>query len=326
MTTRYLLVAVRGLIIATLVGGIIGGLWLLDNPRYRYITYACQYNLIYGQTGRLDYAIIGGSRTLQSVGALELADAVREKTGREAVVYNLAHSWRGQGLNFVILRDLLERHEVKHLLVGANLAQPKKYHARFYLVGRTTDLIESLIGQKRWGPNFTVVGDITRMLIERLTKRASDWVRGKLQPRSPVTEHAPAATKRCIGRDEPVDIWVLETAKARFEKYYVGKVWKWNFDDERERHNTHFYRRIVELAGEHGISVTFFYVHRAYYKPLDPAFAEEFERRIGARLLIPPVSLAKELEADGYADQTHMTPSGRLRYTRWLYDQLSSEG
>jgi hypothetical protein len=290
-------------------------------PAYRYAEYHCQHDAIFNTTGPVDYVMVGGSRSLQGVGAPEFADFVKATTGKDTIAIDLSRSWRGQGVNYVLLRDMVENHRVGTLVVEANLAQTAKYHERFYLMARFKDFMTSYRGQATNGFTSEAAYQLLIMAKDRVMNRISKRINGTLKPAPALSPKRSIETKDCMSREELVNATALSSARKRFQQYYVGKTWQWDPAKKNELHNTIFYKKIVQMAKDNNVKVIFYYVHEAYYKKLDPGFAKEFEEQFGAPLLIPPGDFVEQLEPL-YADQTHMTAKGRKLYTDWLANQV----
>lgn len=304
-----LALAVAGLVLAT------------DRPRVRYTNYNCQYDLIFNQSGPVDLAVIGSSRSLQGVDAPVLAEVLDVP-----VVYNLAKNWRGQGINYAIMSDLLARREVDTVLVEANLPESGTFHAHFFLVGTTGDWMRSLGYRSDGLFDFEEMGRNMKWMVDRVTEQASLFVAGKLNMPARASASASGETGYCRTREETVRESFLEAQRAQFSHYYEGRTWRWDPLSQEARHDTGFYRAMADLAEAHGVELVFYHINQAYYFTLDPNFAVEFEAVVGAPILIPPPSLTREIEAmGGYADATHMTREGRERYSRWLAAALAEQ-
>ena len=292
-----------------------------SKPEIRYAEYHCHYNAIFNTVGKVDYVTVGGSRSLQGVGAPEFADYVKKQTGQDVVVVDLSRSWRGQGVNYILVRDMLENHKVGTLVVEANLAQTMKYHERFHLMARFGDFFTSYTGQKGNVDNRGVGYELLVKAKDRVMNRISKSINGTLKQPVGVKDRFPATTSDCMSREELVNVAALSRAKKKYKEFYKGKVWSWDWNAPHEMHNTRYYEELVSLAQENNIKIVFYYVHQAYYKRLDPLFAQKFEDRFGAPLFIPPDDLVDRLEPL-YADQTHMVAEGRKIYTDWLAQQV----
>lgn len=262
-----------------------------NRPDVRYSNYACQYGLIYNQTGPVNLATIGSSRSLQGIGVEAIAEELDIP-----VAYNLAKNWRGQGINYAILADLLANRDVDTVLIEANLPESGTFHAHFFLVGTLGDWWRSN-GYRARSDGFSAVGTTASKLTERVVEQASLAVTGQLP--SLAAEPAAAATGFCRTREETVRQSYLDEQRARYEQYYVGQSWSWDLFASEAQHDFGFYRAMVDLAAAHDVELVFYHINQAYYSTLDPDFASVFEENVGAPILIPPASLTREIEEMG---------------------------
>ncbi|MGD9601770.1 MAG: hypothetical protein AB7O21_02135 [Gammaproteobacteria bacterium] len=322
---RRLRTGLRVLAALGVLGGVFGGILVFGTAPWRYAEYPCQYALIYGERGPVDLAIVGSSRSVLGVGAAEIAEVLRPTAGREVVVYDLSKSWRGEGMNYTFVRDLLDNRQVRHLLVEANLPEAGSYHAHWYLAARYEDLVRNIAFEQRHGFALRPIARAARMVADRLVDRVARYLTGEVRPAPLASSSRPAATKDCMVREEPVKPDALAARAAAHAKYYRGQVWHWDMESRDALHDTGFYGALVSLASSRGVTLHFYYVHERHYSRLDPAFASAFQQTTGAPLLIPPDDLVDRLEADGYADPTHMNPHGRALYSAWLAKRLISE-
>jgi len=302
-----------GVVLALFAAGV---LWT-DLPEVRYARYSCQYNLIYNQTGSVDLAVIGSSRTLQGVGAEVIADELQVP-----VVYNLAKNWRGQGINYAILTDLIANREVDTILVEANLPESGTFHAHFFLVGTIGDWLRSNAYRSGNSFDFQQSSLTLHRVVERVVEQGSLVLADQLNAPRRIAAQA-AETGFCRTRDERVRQSYLDTQAARYHQYYVGQTWSWDLHSDEASHDFGFYKAMADLAEAHEVELVFYHINQAYYSTLDPEFAAVFEVEVGAPILIPPPSLTREIEEmGGYADTTHMTATGREVYSRWLANAL----
>jgi len=299
-------------------------LYVFSLPSYRYEKYKCQHDLIYNQTGVVDVAIIGSSSTQLGVGPEHISKAFSNEFGKQAVVYDLSKGWRGQGIKYTIIRDLVENRKVKHLLIEANLAESGKYHAHWYLVGRYNDFLKSIWYQQEEGINIPAIFEVIKMPIDRIVDRITSIILDELSLPTVIDDKRSAITSGCYAHEEPIDVKRLEERYASYKKYYEGKTWSWNMNASHQLHDTGFFRELVKLANDNGATIHFYYVHERHYSRLEPKFTAVFEKNTGAKLFIPPESLVDSLEVDGYADPTHMRPRGRKLYSEWLASVLIS--
>ncbi len=291
-----------------------------DRPAYRYSKYPCQFDMIYGQKGPVDLVVIGSSRSLQGVDAEILSNELGGTT-----VYNLAKNWRGQGINYALLRDVISRREVDTILVEANLPEGGTYHAHFFVVGKISDWIKSYRFRSAGEFDFDILSVSSKKIIERITEQFSLILSGKMGDLAISDAPSPATTGYCRTREERIRRGYLDQQEARYHQYYVDQKWSWDLDSEAARHDFGFFKEMVDFASENNVKLYFYHINQAYYKTLDPEFSSVFQTKVGAQLFIPGEDLTREIEnIDGYADTTHMTAIGREKYTHWLAQSLKS--
>jgi len=293
-----------------------------NDTDFRYAGYQCQHDMIFNEEGDIDLAVIGSSRTQLGVGAPELAKGIEPAFGRDVVVYDLAKGWRGQGINYTIIRDLIENRQVKNLLIEANLHESGIYHAHWFLVGQYQDLFQTAIFQQGNGLNLTVLFTPLKMIADRFVERSTQLILGDFSLAVNRDNKDKALTRSCTNTDEPINPVRLRDRYLHAQKYYQEGFWSWDMYKDLQLHDTGFFKTLKQLADENEINLAFYYVHERHYLELDPAFAETFFQEVGVPLLIPPADLVQQLEKDGYADPTHMRANGRALYSGWLAEEF----
>ncbi|MBF0435685.1 MAG: hypothetical protein HQL77_09970 [Magnetococcales bacterium] len=74
------------------------------------------HRVIFEEKGDIDVLIIGPSYSWNALDAGIIKQALSEKLGREAVVYNFGSNWRGENVYYYLLRDLTRNRNVKLFL------------------------------------------------------------------------------------------------------------------------------------------------------------------------------------------------------------------
>lgn len=309
----------------TVIGAICAAILIafsaINLANVRYNEYPCQFDLIYNESGQVDLAIIGSSRTVQGIGASEIGEDLKKAGLTDQVIYNLGKSWRGEGINYTIARDLLEIRKVDVLFVEANLPESSTYHAHFFLVGRYSDLARSALYQQANGVNARAIYEIYRMPIDRLIERGTQLLLGNLKELEIRGGKREARTAGCRTSDELVNSERLIDRFKMYKEYYEGQVWNWDIKADEGQHDRGFIHQLVELAESNGTRIAFYYVHESHYMRLNPEFSRIFQEEFGAPLLIPPDDIVDRLEASGYADPTHFNKFGRHMYSSWLAEE-----
>lgn len=306
--------------------GFAAGLLWLDTPEARYQEYPCQYRLTYAQEGPVEVAVFGNSRSMLAINAHDLRNsmAARGLVDPDAVFYKFSRSWRAQEHQYIFIRDFLERHRVKLLLLEYNNNPGRRYHPRLQFQGRLTDLAEvSLIDTHR--DVVIRLTQIFRWILERGTLRIELLLTGKWKnlSESPVI---PAVTTDCTNFIQKVRPEKnLSTRKKSEGK--MEKLVSWNLDSGDERVTTYYTQKIIDLAREQGARVRLFYVPAYLTGWMPPEFIAEVEEFFGVSFFSPPRDLVLTLNQPGYfRDPTHMLMKGNRLYTEWLVSSMEGQG
>lgn len=299
---------------------------LTDDPQMRYQpSFKCWYRLIFYQDGPVDYVAMGSSRMLRAFGGPELADALHEQCGKQAVVYDLSRSLRGWGAAYVMLRDLLERRKVGHIIMDFNSTNVA-YYRHFYFFGKMSDIWESVIAETKT-PLSQRLANATRLSLRRFSHRLIGLENGTIRLSRPIRKRTKPASGDCIRSDTPVRTWDIDRYKrARGDTWAKAKGFSWDPDSAAEQRSTYYYKKIVALARAHGTKITFLHIPRIYDRGLEPEFMASSSKRFGVEVLNLPAEVLDELFATkGYGDDVHMTPLGRKRTMRWLSTHLCDQ-
>ncbi|MEP4445374.1 MAG: hypothetical protein ABJQ55_01320 [Hyphomicrobiales bacterium] len=294
-------------------------LWT-DSASVRYSKYQCHYAMIYQQSDPIDIAFIGSSRSVQGVGTEEIVDVI----GSDIDVRSFAKSWRGQGINYTIMRDLLEQRHVKTMLVEVNMPETGTFHGHFFLVGRLSDWLMSQRFRNKYLLDLEALGKTSKNMIDRFTEQWTLALLGALPQFDNAHLQVALDQRECRSKEEKRREQAYWDQKLDYyQTYYVDKTWEWGLDEKRARHDTGFLRAIKALTDENDVELIFYHMPEALNLTLNPEFAQEFEAEIGAPLIIPPAQLTRDVEAMfGFADATHMTQRGRAFYSTWLANRI----
>ena len=302
--------------IAIVLTGLLIVLYHTDNPSYRYREFSCHFDSIYRQNGKIHIAGIGGSRILTAFGAQQLERILINKNQDAPVVYNISHNKRGLDLDFVILRDLLENHEVDNLVVMVDRQSVHLPQDEFFMVARIRDLFHYYMAQS-FKPRLERISGVFRLLAKRLNR----WGYAK-----EISENInrPAVTTNCHAGDMPLNLDRLLDG-TEITDLKVMKPLVMDLDDEREQYTVYFLRLISQLGEQYKTNI--FFVHMPYRNK--PTFAHSFkglfERKIGGHLIIIPVEIRQRLAEKAYRDNTHMYALGKEIYLEWLVRGIEEE-
>lgn len=306
----------RWLPLAAFAAATLAGLGALARPEPRYIEYPCHYDLIYNQSGRVDLAFLGTSRTMRAIGAEDAARAIEPALGRPPVVFDLSRGGRGLDQMYTVARDLLERHEVGVLVVEFNKAMPDAEaewhtptHWSFPRQATYGDLLLSLRAtpsESWWARAQTGL----RHLFGKWNYLAEQWLTGRETPPKPQPVR-PAATGDCTPYPKDVVAPTIRHHAAASPQWADPPLRSWELEETKDERYTFYADAIVDLARRHGTRIVFLYLQQMFEKPLDPAFVQRFEQRFRAPLLHIPGDALRQLAPSGYADMSHVNTGGR---------------
>ncbi|MDX1440150.1 MAG: hypothetical protein R3284_09625, partial [Rubricoccaceae bacterium] len=285
-----------------------GALKLSDLPIIRYQEYRCQYEVIYGTQGPIDYAIFGNSRGMVAVHAPTLA-SVLEHEGRRPVVVDLAKSWRGPENLEAMSRDLLDHHDVGVILVEYNLAKSARvrYHEYTPYFLKVRDLARLARFENR-DSQYRAVARFFNWLLVRLTSRMTLLLSGNLNL-DPVERESKVETRDCPHSAQVVNV---EANLARRESYpsdWRKRTLQWDITSTDEYLNTMYYRRMVERARANHTKIILFHVPEYLQSSLDRYFRQLVPGVFRTSWLVPPDCLLDEIQRPGsYHDPTHFVP------------------
>ena len=292
---------------------------LTDTDWVRYAEYPGHHQMIYGQRGDVDLAVMGSSRSMRVFQADSVSAAVEKSLGVKPVICDLSRAWRDLGHMEVFIRDLLATRKVRMLLVEFKETGVQNRHPYFERTATWQDIFASYHAQPST-PWFMRVHEQVLLSLQRVTNRLTMWLTGSLKPIA-----APAAPTRLNDPSKPY--LVKSELLAETQRKYAAK-----WTDEapasvdlaavEEERNLYYVQRIIELARQSGTEVMFYYIPRLYRMPLATEFVASFESRFGVRLIQPTLADLKTVMPDGYTDTTHMGVGGSLLYANLLAREL----
>ena len=293
--------------------------WWGGLPNQRYQALPDHYRLIYGQEGAVDIAAVGSSRLMSAFNANLMADLLERRAGRKIVAYDLSKSWVGNGITYILVRDLLERRKVGCLLIDY------KYtggwiNPLFHEAAGLADIFES--GFTRDDLALPArLQDALNLSIKKYSKLATLTLSGELKDLSGKAMK-PAQTSELIPVHLIVPTRVFSLTLQEYKTWTKKPEVTWPLSLLSEARNRHYLKRIVELAQSKGTKVYFVNLPRLYSRSLTEGMARSVEAEFGVRLLrLPPKELA-HLYPLGFADAFHLNRRGMNVYTRWLAGEL----
>jgi len=303
----------------------------------------CYYRLATNFPANLDLLLIGSSRTRRGIIPDRLGELL-SSDGKAASVVNFGHPYADVALDLYLLDSLTRDHRVRRVLIEAYLddgangysAQSMEEFASMLSYRR---IVQSLHDDTQPVPSriYTFLNQlkikITRSLQITLSGRVLktlydhdeiDWSRTnicwtKKLERAEKSEKKPkyVAEMKADRRE------FLSKHSGWFDKGYYQPAL---FTSSDNSWYVAALRKIVGLAKRRNIEIIFYYLPGYYDWPPSPAFAKEFQQRIGAPIVYPDKSLLRQLQDNGYQDSSHLTPAGREAFTPWLATSVQNAG
>ncbi len=294
---------------------VLGDHWRL---RYADPRYAAARDMIFAQTGRVQIVTLGTSRAMRAIVAPELARQLGKHLGVEPTIFDLSVAGSGMGLRYLMVRDLLARHDVDLVLIEYKAARHGNPHPDYFQLAGLADILQTPLDADgpwdRWGRRLRLVERKYGQVIGRLLTQA-DMIFAPLRQREAVTTDPSlpyfvtpeviVGLLQLLEKDPPPAVnpgWPFGTPLATRQEAYM--------------------RALIELARRRGTQIAFYYVPALADAPVDPAFAQRFEAEFGAPLFLPDRRAHERLRPDGFADTSHLNPQGMRIYLEALATAL----
>ncbi len=241
------------------------------------------------------------------------------------VVYNVSHSHFFIEKEYVIARDLLERHQVKQMVV---MLQPRNWVAKsisedMHQLATLSDFIRisaaSLTEGKLDGLQMLFSSIFQRAFTAR--KTAAECEEGKCLSRNVPN----SKSKNCHAGDFPYHLPKLLALEKKAIPALKRRL-KWNPSETKERYHDIFITAFVELARKHKVRLSFLYLPRTNQPRPEVKMLSSFKDLYGVPLIMPPENIRAQLSLSGRRDATHMTAAGREYFLPWLLDTLGVHG
>ena len=308
--TRFLIGL--GVFLLAIVAMLIAG----GTPERRYESAACQYKMIY------DYApdqpmglvTVGGSRVRVSTNATDFNELLRETRPDAAPMHNLSHSIYSIGKEYVLLRDLARRHDIKSavVMIEERSRDFGAAHPDFIEIARLKDLplaVRALWLESRAGAVSAVKG----VFLEHF--RFFDSVG---------TPHRETTQYDCDQLDYRLNVEILADADDKFEQQ-LGQTFDWDLSASQEDGFAVWIDAYKRLADENKFQIMFL-LFSATTEPL-PSLATE--QKFADIFGVPIITLDNEIHAslskDGKRDASHINAKGREIFLPWLIERIEEK-
>ncbi len=242
------------------------------------------------------------------IDAERFSQHIDQKTGRAPVVVDLSRSWYGIDADYVLLRDLMENTDVKHLVVSYRTYDGFGY-PKFFELGSVPDLISDAFAHREKPVYERVSFALTQLfkkLVDHIGRRAGGRFR-KLKHTGP-RQAVSGDTITKPNRRKPLTLKAKTTNLADGWRDAPGE---WSLDSEKDAHARYYYDKIVALGKDNGVPVTFFYLNTLYSPPLNEVFKKRAEARFGVPIIAMSKAELEQLYPQGLSDWGHSTAFGQ---------------
>lgn len=302
--------------VVAVLAGIGATLWAGSLPERRYENDACQHRMIYNYAPETEMGLVtlGGSRVRVSTNATDFNRVLEELRPDAAPMHNLAHSYFSIGKEYVLLRDLLEHHSPKAVVI---MIEPRKAdfgdaHPGFADIARLSDI--PLAVSALWPESPLAAIRAGRDIV---FEHLFPFDRAGRQHRE-MTDH------NCDRLDYRLSVDILDRAATRFETVSRTTL-DWDLTQPAEDGFLRWMTAYRALSEASGTQVMFLLV-TATTEPLPAADMESrFEEATGLALITLDPALHARLSADGKRDASHMNAAGREEFLPWLITRIEEK-
>lgn len=287
-----------------------------DEKERRYERSACQYRMIYDYEPEpaMGLVTLGGSRVRVSTSATHFNELLSKLRPEALPVHNLAHSVYAIGKEYVILRDLLENHKPKSVLVmikprSANFGSA---HPSFIEIARLSDIplaIKTIWPESRMNALLAARDILLQHLnpLERVGK-----------------QHSEMTDRNCDKLDYRLNVQSLHSAQRIYE-VASQKVLDWDLTAPSERGFLQWMAAFQKLREKTGVEFIFLLM-TGTSEPLPAAdMGKKFEEITGMPLITLDRELHAKLSAGGKRDSSHLNEIGRVDFIPWLIGKIEQK-
>lgn len=283
-------------------------------PERRYQNDACQYNMIYKADPKVPIGLLtlGGSRVRVSTHARDLQAIIDERNPEALTMHNLAHSIFVLEKEYVLLRDLLERRNVKSALIM--IERPNggldRNIADFFTIARLSDIPMAFNALWPENPKYAI-----------LSVRDIIWEHLRFYARTDGKKHKEQTDFDCDKLDYRLNIPALADAEAKFEMSKLETL-DWDVLNNSGTVFLRWMKAYKTLADEAGVQIIFIVI-TATSEPL-PSYNLEatFFSKTGMHLITMDREIHEKLSMIGKRDSSHINQQGRRIFLPWLYQRI----
>ena len=262
----------------------------------------------------IDYAFVGSSHTLRGIDDGFIEAALRKAGGDPAIeVSNLGRNWLGRNLDYLTIKELLERQRPRVIFLEVTEKLPLGGHVLFPILAKRADLfdLDNL-------SNLRLASDLQTAFKSRFDSLVASLCQNGIpqERRFAYKEYGYMAVDGAL--DGRTAAAAESDGKGMVEKH-LPLVYRTlcgiNYSFERN-----YLDKIRKLAREKGVKIAFIYLPD-YGNPKLP---EEYQEKTGQHeFLMPPASILGR--AENFADIGHLNRKGSRELSSWIAGQIIAD-
>lgn len=255
----------------------------------------------------IDYAFIGSSHTLRGIDDELIENAVHGAGYRSVKVCNLGRNFIGRNLDYLVVKELLERQKPRVIFLEVPDRIPVGGHVLFPILADRKDFFSAANAG-----NARLARDLNTAFNSRFDTLAASVCRSvPKQRRFRYGEHGYLAVD---GRLDAPEAAGINAQKGVLEKYFPA-VYRL-LQEEDTGYRCAYTERIVRLARQKGTRVVFLYLPIFNKHDIPKGYRKE-------DILFPPAGIFDK--AENFADIAHLNPRGAQQLSVWLAGKVAQD-
>ncbi|UTW63586.1 hypothetical protein KFE98_05400 [bacterium SCSIO 12741] len=261
------------------------------------------YDQVFDQSDSLEWVFIGASHVMCGIQDSLLASELNVPN-----LVNLGYCRTGRNFQYSVVKGLLEKHQVRHLVLGVLEKEPRFSHPIFPFVATSGELFTSPLW---YNPDY--LSDTWKHLAFK-TELIQDRVYSNTaHPKITLGRYGYFALHQTIS-PEVAERERLFRAREEPEEFAWETAFYRNYSNQ-------YLRKIAAECAKHGVKIYFLYLPAfgtRYALPRD----HELYEPLGT-ILVPPTEIL--INTEYWADGHHFNRAGAHALSSWLVGELGSE-
>ena len=285
---------------------------------------------IFEEDSDIDVLVLSTSLLWTAIDTPYLKEELSRASGREVNVVTFGSNWRGEDLNYTLLRDLLQRRKVKSIIFSMpagyqTMDEPHNQSSHWMLYGEDENALRGLPSTQRAALyGVTVLGAPRHLLSKLRHNRTAPSENAEFLGANFVAEGyngAPFVRRDLAPPSLPPAEMVYSAATARNFHFTQSSL---------SPYQAHFLRLVFELLKQHQVKVTIVHVPLSFERHKTVVeermlWPEVFKMDM-ALVGVPPATLFRGLtdsEIDYFYYNEHLNANGNRLFTRTIIPALT---